>query len=49
MAEEAEFNSPLGITPSESDGSLLVVDGGSYKIRTIVFQGMYVHALLLAI
>ncbi len=43
MAEEAEFNRLEGITPSESDGSLLVVDGGSYKIRKIVFKGMYMH------
>ncbi len=42
-AEEAEFNYPTGISPSESDGSLLVCDHYNHKIRKITFEGIVIY------
>lgn len=39
---EAQFNCPFGISPSESDGSLLVCDYVNNKIRKIIFEGTFV-------
>ncbi len=40
IAEEAQFDGPIGISHSESDGSLLVCDFTSTKIRKITFKGI---------
>ncbi len=40
IAEKAEFNGLTGISPSESDGSLLVCDCNNHKIRRITFEGI---------
>ncbi len=46
IAEEAEFNTPSGISHSESDGSLLVCDYYNHKIRKITFEGILKYQFL---
>ncbi len=47
ISEESQFNNPIGITHSESDGSLLVCDYSNNKIRKITFEGKLLFLLLI--